>query len=98
MNINFESDVPFEEDKWNWIKINNSEFKFVIECGRCKLTTLNRQTLEYEKEPLRSLKVSVFLANSRLRNFIIYFFLIISRNIEWVQSTYLQMRLSLDVI
>lgn len=56
MNINFETDVPFEEDSWSFIKINNSEFQFVIECGRCKLTTLNRQTGEYEKEPLRTLK------------------------------------------
>lgn len=31
-------------------------FFLIVECGRCKLTTLNVKTLEYEKEPLRTLK------------------------------------------
>ena len=55
-NIYIETDCAFEEDDWKYIKINNTEYRFLVENGRCKLTTLNLDTLEYEKEPLRSLK------------------------------------------
>ena len=55
-NIFFEADA-YEEDEWKFMKIGHLEFEWLIECGRCRLTTLNMDTLEYEKEPLRTLKV-----------------------------------------
>ena len=29
MTINFETDTPYEEDKWAYLKINDTELKFV---------------------------------------------------------------------
>ena len=82
-NIFFETDQPLEEDRWKFVKINETEFQFLgefpffglfnfvkmaelklierirftAECGRCKMTTFNKETCNYEQEPLRTLKV-----------------------------------------
>lgn len=45
-------------------KLANAMIRFAVECGRCKMTTFNKTTWEYEPEPLRTLKVggSIHLA------------------------------------
>lgn len=46
---------PFEEDEWRTVQAPGLRFDLVKPCTRCKITTLNPHTLEYGKEPLRTL-------------------------------------------
>jgi uncharacterized protein YcbX len=46
---------PFEEDEWKTLAAPGLRFDLVKPCVRCKITTLNANTLEYGKEPLRTL-------------------------------------------
>jgi uncharacterized protein YcbX len=50
-------DVPiaFEEDGWRMLRIGSAQFRFAEICDRCVMTTLEPQTLEGGKEPLRTL-------------------------------------------
>lgn len=51
--------LPYEEDKWKWIRIGETAvFKNVKPCTRCVLTTINPDTaiMEPKREPLRTLK------------------------------------------
>lgn len=50
-------DVPsaFEEDRWRKLRIGAAGFRFAEICDRCVMTTLEPQTLEGGKEPLRTL-------------------------------------------
>jgi uncharacterized protein YcbX len=50
-------DVPeaFEEDGWRTVRIGAAEFRFAEHCDRCVMTTLDPQTLQGGKEPLRTL-------------------------------------------
>ncbi len=46
---------PFEEDTWNRIRIGNVELAVVKPCARCEVTTIDKETLERSKEPLKTL-------------------------------------------
>src|SRR5690606_13803071 len=46
---------PFEEDEWQTLAAPELRFDLVKPCTRCKITTLNPDTLEYGKEPLATL-------------------------------------------
>jgi MOSC domain-containing protein len=46
---------PFEEDTWNRIRIGDVELAVVKPCARCEVTTIDKETLEQSKEPLKTL-------------------------------------------
>jgi uncharacterized protein YcbX len=46
---------PFEEDAWNRIKMGDVELAVVKPCARCVVTTIDNETLERSKEPLKTL-------------------------------------------
>ena len=46
---------PYAEDAWNKIKIGDVELGIVKPCARCEVTTIDKQTLEQSKEPLKTL-------------------------------------------
>ncbi len=46
---------PFEEDRWKRIRIGGIEFAIVKGCARCVVTTIDKETLERSKEPLKTL-------------------------------------------
>jgi uncharacterized protein YcbX len=46
---------PFAEDTWNRIRLGNVELAVVKPCARCVVTTIDKETLEQRKEPLKTL-------------------------------------------
>lgn len=46
---------PFAEDTWSRIKIGNLELAVVKPCARCVVTTIDKESLEQSKEPLKTL-------------------------------------------
>lgn len=46
---------PFEEDSWSRIRIGEIEMAVVKPCARCVVTTIDKETLEKSKEPLKTL-------------------------------------------
>jgi len=46
---------PFAEDTWKRIRIGDVEMALVKPCPRCEVTTIDKETLEQNKEPLRTL-------------------------------------------
>jgi uncharacterized protein YcbX len=46
---------PYAEDTWNKIKIGDVELAVVKPCPRCVVTTIDKETLEQVKEPLKTL-------------------------------------------
>ena len=46
---------PFAEDTWNRIRIGNVTLAVVKPCARCEVTTIDKETLEQNKEPLKTL-------------------------------------------
>jgi MOSC domain-containing protein len=54
-NIVVKGCEPFEEDTWNRIRIGNVELAVVKPCARCVVTTIDKETLEQSKEPLKTL-------------------------------------------
>jgi uncharacterized protein YcbX len=54
-NIVIDGVEPFEEDGWKRIRIDGIEFSVVKPCARCAITTVDQQTAEKSKEPLRTL-------------------------------------------
>lgn len=58
---------PFAEDKMEHFSINNISFYGVKLSARCSITTINQQTIEKGKEPLKT------LATYRMKNNKIYF-------------------------
>lgn len=46
---------PFQEDEWERISIGSAEFKITKPCARCVLTTVDQQSAEKGKEPLKTL-------------------------------------------
>ena len=47
--------LPFEEDQWKRIRINDMDFEIVKPCARCVLTTVDPSTGEKGPEPLKTL-------------------------------------------
>lgn len=43
-NLVVSGTMPFEEDTWKRIRINNIEFEVAKPCGRCKITTVDQAT------------------------------------------------------
>lgn len=54
-NIVVKGCEPFAEDTWNRIRIGNVELAVVKPCARCVVTTIDKETLEQSKEPLKTL-------------------------------------------
>ncbi|HEX5807414.1 MAG TPA: MOSC N-terminal beta barrel domain-containing protein, partial [Anaerolineales bacterium] len=46
---------PFEEDLWNRIKAGDVTLAVVKPCARCEVTTIDKETLDRSKEPLKTL-------------------------------------------
>lgn len=46
---------PFEEDSWNRIKAGDVTLAVVKPCARCEVTTIDKETLDRSKEPLKTL-------------------------------------------
>jgi uncharacterized protein len=46
---------PFAEDSWKCIRIGGIEMALVKPCPRCVVTTIDKETLEKNKEPLKTL-------------------------------------------
>ena len=66
-NIVFTGGLPHEEDAWAHFTINEISFYGVKLCSRCVITTINKDTSEKGKEPLKT------LASYRMKNNKIYF-------------------------
>lgn len=45
----------FEEDRWSRIRVGEMEFHVVKSCTRCVVTTIDQETADQGKEPLRTL-------------------------------------------
>jgi len=54
-NIVVKNCEPFREDTWKRIRIGDVELALVKPCLRCEVTTIDKETLERDKEPLRTL-------------------------------------------
>jgi uncharacterized protein YcbX len=54
-NIVVKGCEPFEEDRWNRIRLGGVELAVVKPCARCEVTTIDKETLEINKEPLKTL-------------------------------------------
>jgi uncharacterized protein YcbX len=46
---------PFAEDTWSRIKVGEVAMAVVKPCARCVVTTIDKETLEQSKEPLKTL-------------------------------------------
>jgi uncharacterized protein len=55
-NVVFTDCGPFDEDNWEYIRINNVNLRFLNPCSRCLLTTVNPVTAEKGDEPLLTLR------------------------------------------
>ena len=56
-NIVFSGGFAFQEDSLRKIKIGEVDFQIIKPCARCVLTTVNQETGEKGKEPLKTLSV-----------------------------------------
>lgn len=54
-NIVFEGGTPHLEDEWQHLQIGTHQFASTKLCGRCKVITVNQETAEVGKEPLKTL-------------------------------------------
>lgn len=54
-NITIGGSVPFAEDSWSEISIDGVTLSLVKPCGRCQITTIDQDTAEAAKEPLKTL-------------------------------------------
>jgi uncharacterized protein YcbX len=54
-NIVVKGCEPFGEDTWNRIRAGDVELAVVKPCARCEVTTIDKETLERSKEPLKTL-------------------------------------------
>ncbi|RZS96059.1 MOSC domain-containing protein [Cecembia calidifontis] len=54
-NLVFNGAAPFEEDSWGKVKIGEAVFKVTKPCARCVMTTVDQETGEKGKEPLKTL-------------------------------------------
>lgn len=46
---------PYDEDSWKVIRVGDIEFEVVKPCSRCIMTTIDETSLNYGKEPLKTL-------------------------------------------
>jgi uncharacterized protein YcbX len=55
-NLVVKGGAPFAEDTWKRIRVNGVEMALVKPCPRCVVTTIDKETLEKSKEPLKTLE------------------------------------------
>jgi uncharacterized protein YcbX len=66
-NVVVDSTEPFAEDTWRKIRAGEVELDLVKPCARCAIPTVDPETGELGKEPMRT------LANFRRRNSDVFF-------------------------
>jgi uncharacterized protein len=54
-NLVVEDCEPFAEDTWKRIRVGDVEMALVKPCDRCVVTTIDKESLEQGKEPLKTL-------------------------------------------
>ncbi|WP_246535308.1 MOSC domain-containing protein [Litoribacter ruber] len=54
-NLVFEGGAAFEEDTWQVVQIGECMFQVTKPCARCVMVTIDQQTAEKGKEPLKTL-------------------------------------------
>jgi len=54
-NIVFSGGTPHIEDEWTAIQIKQSNFESTKSCARCQMITINQETAEMGKEPMKTL-------------------------------------------
>ncbi|MCO6490049.1 MAG: MOSC domain-containing protein [Phaeodactylibacter sp.] len=54
-NIVFSGGQPYEEEQWKSFRIGGARFRGIRTCGRCQITTIDQESAEMGKEPLRTL-------------------------------------------
>jgi uncharacterized protein YcbX len=54
-NLVFSGGEPFDEDGWMRFKIGGVEFRSIKPCSRCVVTTVDQNTSNKSKEPLKTL-------------------------------------------
>lgn len=56
-NITVSGAMPFDEDKWSEVKVAGRDvhMEIVKPCSRCQITTIDQDTADISKEPLRTL-------------------------------------------
>lgn len=54
-NIVVAGGTPFQEDEWDEISIGSARFKITKPCARCVVTTIDQQSGQKAKEPLKTL-------------------------------------------
>lgn len=54
-NLIVKGGTAFQEDQWGDFRIGNLNFRGVKPCSRCVMITINQQTMESRKEPLKTL-------------------------------------------
>lgn len=54
-NLVVSGSQPFAEDSWKRLKIGEVELAVVKPCARCVVTTIDKETLERRREPLKTL-------------------------------------------
>lgn len=54
-NVVIDGEEPFAEDDWPMVRIGDVEFRTAETCDRCVMTTIDPETLERGKEPMRTL-------------------------------------------
>ncbi|NYF96991.1 MOSC domain-containing protein [Janibacter cremeus] len=54
-NLVIDGQEPFAEDDWPTVRIGDVEFRTAETCDRCVMTTIDPDTLERGKEPMRTL-------------------------------------------
>jgi uncharacterized protein YcbX len=54
-NIVVDGLEPFAEDRWDTVRIGEVELRRTMVCDRCVMTTIDPQTLNSSKEPVRTL-------------------------------------------
>jgi uncharacterized protein YcbX len=65
-NLVFSGGAPFEEDSWDTLRIGKGNFKITKPCARCVLITIDQNSGERGKEPLRTLNTYRKLDNKVL--------------------------------
>ena len=56
-NITVGGSAPFAEDEWSEIAIDHVKLSIVKACDRCQITTIDQDTAEASKEPLKTLSL-----------------------------------------
>jgi uncharacterized protein len=54
-NVVVDGDVPFDEDRWHSVRIGHLTYRASELCDRCVMTTIDLDSLETTKEPVRTL-------------------------------------------